>query len=231
MNCRDFERCWNERLDARSAAPAGLDRAMEAHAADCPSCRALGARYQALAQALLAAGPSPAPPPGFADRVLAAAVAEAGRGRLLALRLIRRLAPMAAAAVVLAAGAVLLQGWARDRAAPAPVARARPIDPDGLTEALALASSATWALAREASAPAARVGRQVLEPAEPAETTPELLAMPVEVPLAAEVLQSVGDRVNAGVRPLEGTARHAFGFLLGAAPDDDRPPPRPAEGA
>ena len=49
---------------------------------------------------------------------------------------------------------------------------------------------------------------------------------------ASEVWQRVGDRVSAGAVPLGGTARHAFGFLLGDAPEDDRRPAgRPAEGA
>ncbi len=35
---------------------------------------------------------------------------------------------------------------------------------------------------------------------------------------ASDVLQQVGDRLAAGVRPLSSTARHAFGFLLGPPP-------------
>jgi len=36
------------------------------------------------------------------------------------------------------------------------------------------------------------------------------------------VLQSVEERVSAGVRPLSGSARRAFGFLLGPPPVGDR---------
>src|SRR5262249_32515896 len=90
--------------------------------------------------------------------------------------------------------------------------------PRTLTDALAHAGSATWDLAWQTSAPAARVGREVLDPSslvEPAE------ALPLSVPVAPpdEVLQAVGDRVNAGVRPFSGAPRQSFGFLLS-------PPPR-----
>jgi len=48
----------------------------------------------------------------------------------------------------------------------------------------------------------------------------------------AEVVEGVGDRVNASVGPLEGSARHAFGFLLGGTTDDQPPPPTaPKRGA
>jgi hypothetical protein len=92
-------------------------------------------------------------------------------------------------------------------------------DPGPLTDALADATSATWDLAREASAPAARLGRDVLGaaalPGSP--TAPET---PDPSASAAVVLRQVGDRVNEGVRPLSGSARHAFSFLLGPALDE-----------
>ncbi|MCA1686628.1 MAG: hypothetical protein LC745_11780 [Planctomycetia bacterium] len=166
--CRDHERAWNERLDARDPASPPTS----GHAAACPACRALDARYRALNQAIRALTPAPAPPSGFADRV----------------------------------------------------------DPKGLSDALADAGSATWDLAREASGPAARVGRQVIEAAELPGTSPAV-ALPGVVRPASDVWREVGDRVNAGVRPLEGSARHAFGFLVGAPPDEDDSPAQPAEGA
>ena len=85
-----------------------------------------------------------------------------------------------------------------------------------ITESLAEATSATLSLARETSAPAARVGKQVLASA----TLPKA-DWPVEMPTRAEpaeVLQSVGSRVEEGVRPLSGAARSAFSFLLPSAP-------------
>ena len=145
---------------------------------------------------------------------------------------------MAAAAALLAASALGLRAWVSWVKAPGPgpapaPAHVRAIDPGDLTEALADATSATWDLAREASAPAARVGRQVLDDAAAIPGTPSALAMPVAVAPAPEVWQTVGDRLSAGVRPLSGTARRAFSFLLGPPPDGDGrgAPPRPPHGA
>jgi hypothetical protein len=58
--------------------------------------------------------------------------------------------------------------------------------------------------------------------------SPEVAAVP-----SADVLRSVGDRVGAGVRPLSGSALHAFGFLLpsGAADAPEAPPAPPRSGA
>jgi len=110
-------------------------------------------------------------------------------------------------------------------------------DPDSvrgelLNTALADATDATWDLARLASEPAARIGRQVFDAATSPERTPSppgvvVGAMPdsVSVPslgtlapdsaAAVATLQQVGDHLASGVRPLSSTARQAFGFLLG----------------
>src|SRR5688500_11272605 len=71
MNCRDFDRTWNDRLDDGGEPPEAEGRALEAHAAECPPCRDLAVRYRTLRHALLAWGPPPAVPEGFADRFLA----------------------------------------------------------------------------------------------------------------------------------------------------------------
>jgi hypothetical protein len=115
-----------------------------------------------------------------------------------------------------------------------------------LNQAFAEATSATWDLARSASGPAARISRDVLDattqgnprPGEtptdasstaPAGTIEGLASLTVPVPslepltpdasAASAVLQQVGDRLSTGVQPLSSTARHAFGFLLGAPRD------------
>jgi hypothetical protein len=236
MNCSDFERTWNERLDAREALSPEDERALRAHSAACPSCLAFHRRFVTLNHAIGALGPAPAVPAGFAERVLAAA--ERGVDRAPnAWRIASRLVPLAAAAAVLALVGFGLRGWGGNRGEadrpagqPSMAVNARSIDPDNLTAVLSDATSATWQLAREASAPAARVGRDMLGETElPA--APGALSLPDSVEPAADVLQRVGARVNAGVRPLEGTARHAFSFLLGTSADDPKPPPRAAEGA
>jgi hypothetical protein len=62
------------------------------------------------------------------------------------------------------------------------------------------------------------VSLEVLGAAAGSETSGSL-TVPVDVAVgpAAEVLGAVGERVNEKVRPLSGSARHAFSFLLGPA--------------
>lgn len=239
MNCRDFERVWNERLDVRHVPPsAEAEGPLETHASSCPACLGLAARYQALRQAL-AALDGPPVPPGFADRVLAAYTEEPASVEPPARRRWRAggLVSVAAAAAVVAAVVVGLKippsaaPPALPPASPeAPVAQARPIDAQGLSEAVAVATSATWDLAREVSAPAARVGRQVIVSARLPGDRP-IVNFPVSVAPAVEVWRRVGDTVSAGVRPLEGTARHAFGFLIGEPADDQNATDRSLDGA
>jgi hypothetical protein len=101
MTCRDFERGWNELLDAggpaigavessgpspsvprlavtvsmsMSTSTSELERTLRDHAADCPACREVATRYQLLHRALGAwSGARPAAPVELADRILAAA--------------------------------------------------------------------------------------------------------------------------------------------------------------
>src|SRR4051794_1397217 len=142
MLCLDFERIWNEQLDARDGASAEVDRALEAHAAACPACRAIAARYQTLRQVGRRLDPAPAPPFGFVDRFLEARERERSRPRPLILQLGAALVPLAAAASLLLAAYV---AW-RPRpevpgATPAALAvetgpAVKAIDPQSLTDAL-----------------------------------------------------------------------------------------------
>jgi hypothetical protein len=222
VTCHDFEALWHARLDARDAAPAAVERALEDHAAACPACAAIGARYRTLAVALQAWGAPPSAPEGLAARIVAAYEVE----RCRAVRLpARSVWPWAVSAAVLVAGVFGLR-WARqprDDGAPVVAVKA---SPRPLTLALADATLATLDLARETSAPAARVGRQMLASVA-AEGEGPALVLPTAPEPPADVLQSVGEGVNQGVRPLSGSARHAFGFLLGPAPVV-KPRPAPA---
>src|SRR3954469_16938174 len=83
MLCLDFERIWNEQLDAREGASAEVDRALEAHAAACPACRLIASRYQTLRQVVRVLDPPPAPPSGFVERFLEARRREQSRARPL----------------------------------------------------------------------------------------------------------------------------------------------------
>jgi hypothetical protein len=94
MTCRDFERGWNELLDAGGPAIGGVARpgpstvaprlavtmsmsdlelTLRDHAADCPACRQVATRYQLLHRALGAWNAQPAAPIDLADRILVAA--------------------------------------------------------------------------------------------------------------------------------------------------------------
>jgi hypothetical protein len=74
------------------------------------------------------------------------------------------------------------------------------------------------------------VGREVIVAAELPSATPQLGLVGAVAPSAA-AWQRVGDQVGAGVGPLGGSARSAFGFLLGEAPEDPPPPASPKRGA
>jgi hypothetical protein len=260
MECRNFERLIHEQLDAREAASAAVEHALASHASACPVCGALAVRYQTLQRAIAALSPSPPAPADFADRFLAGIESAAG-DRKPDLRFPRFgwaswrapvLMPMPARAIAALAMAALLlltvwvgvrSGWntgpAGGRGGAPPLAT-RQIDSAALSAALAEATAATWELARASSAPAARVGREVLDASDLAATT-TALSGPVSLLAedesgsvsASEVLQGMGERVNDGVSPLSGTARHAFGFLFGPAltPPPAEARPHPAEGA
>ncbi len=222
MNCRDFERFWQEQFDAGESASPDVARALDLHAASCGACHAIALRYQNLRQAIHAWGLSPAPSADLVDRVLSAAREPAPA------RALRFPTPLrwAAAATVLVSGALALRvGLApenRPESAPRPNRTVTAATaPRPLSDALAEATSATWALARETSAPAARVGREVLSAASEVPDPAAALPNPGPVvPDGTEVLQTVGNEVNRGIRPLSGSAQSAFSFLIpsGAVP-------------
>jgi hypothetical protein len=234
MNCRDTERLWNELLDARDEPRPDLEAALEAHAAACPACADLSSRYGTLRQAIAAWTP-PAASPEFAARVVRATGQDGqpSDGVLPFRRPITvpRKAWLSAAAAIVAAGVGL---WAvplgrndklADAPTPPPVALS-------LSDALADATSATLELARDASAPAGRVGRAVLASATLPSAAPPAPEVEVAVGASSEMIQSVGGRVGAGVGPLSGSAQHAFGFLLPSASPDvpEAPPAAPRSG-
>ena len=219
IGCEQFADLWNSRLDARSSAawetPADL-AAIEAHADECPACRALGAGYQAISRA---SWMPPAVSDGLADRVVLAWEGESARpsrARPLVRSFLARPAWAAlAAACVLGVAIVPAWRWAgRPVPTPSPDPSRVAVDPVAgrpLTLALAEATSATLELALAASEPAARLGRRALiaAPRFDVVTTHGLEPAP-----AGDVIQAVGERVGAGMRPLSNSARRAFGFLI-----------------
>jgi hypothetical protein len=188
MNCRDFERIWNERIDASASPPgdhglrgtAGRELALSEHAAGCSSCRQKAAGYQALERSILAWGPAPAPRADLADRILAAAQAQTPAARRWTLRrhsgrpVIRFFAAAASIVAIIAVGLMtrISIDRARDRDRQASAKPGHPginasdrSDSRKLNEAFANVTLASWDLARSASEPAARLSRQFLEAA------------------------------------------------------------------
>ena len=162
MKCHDFERLWNERLDARGTPNNATEAAaLEAHAATCPECRAPRMRYLLLEPGARRVRPV-GPPAGFADRCLQALdrAVELPRPRA------RRAHPCSEPAAVAVGRRSVLAGGRTAGALGGQRPAATPVvahpEPELLTDALADATSATWDLALEASAPAARIGRDVL---------------------------------------------------------------------
>lgn len=209
MNCADFLKLWNDRLD-NPASAAGWDvSAHEEHTRSCESCRRLSASLPILSIPSV----PPAVPAGFTDRVLVAWESNPGRSLPWYALMPRRIA--LAAGLAAAACALLMIAGPRRKpeTAAVPVATIPPTA--SLTMAFSDATSATFDLAREASAPAVRVGQGVLDASGLTETS---WPVAVEVSSAsAGVLQGVSRRLNAGVKPLSGSARRAFSFLAAPA--------------
>ncbi len=206
MTCRDFQRKWDELLDEDARlgvvpdgaenAPTDADgrRAEEseavllAHAAGCPDCRPIAARYQVLRHAIRAWRRPPVPPADLVHRILATPVDPTHGTWEVAARRARRswrehrsdiaLVSGLAASVLVAA----LLGLTLHRVSREPMNRVGATTQTAQTElhavkgsekasdqsiafnrALAEATSATWDLARSASEPAARISRDVLD--------------------------------------------------------------------
>ncbi len=257
------------------------------HAADCPACRPIAARYQTLRQATRAWRLPPAAPAELVHQILSAMDHQNSDARRSATRQVRPFSLVhgdnvrvisGLAATVLVCAAILgtlipkINSGFRtinpDDVKRIPggehhAIRGMRADPDGppaLDRALAEATSATWDLARSASEPAARIGREVLDvtarsgrptverPVDPSMTAsagtsgglgnlsvsfPSLDPLGSDAAEASALLQQVGDHLSAGVQPLSSTARHAFGFLLGppAARAGSRPVGSTSSGA
>jgi hypothetical protein len=283
MTCRNYQHQWDELLDveARGASVAEEEARLLSHAATCPTCRPIAARYQGLRHALRAWRQPPVPPADLVQRILSTPAdppqpriwqSAAERARWFCCEKQFEVSILAASVFLAVCVVPAINAYLRRERAERPVtvtgnpADARHViggsvkapDDDSrapLNRALAEATSATWDLARSASEPAARISRDVLDAATVAEPgsgeapmvdaatgTSDGLAslsvpMPSLDPLAPEatagVLQQVGDQLSAGVGPLSSTARHAFGFLLGApgAPAESGPNGRTSRGA
>ncbi len=222
MTCREFERAWNELLDAEASVDratnsagqpnpvvAEREHALLEHAAGCPACGEVSARYLALRRAIRAWGPPPAPSAGLTDRILAETqrptpsawpIYETVRRKPLGRLARTTLAALAATAAALAIALPLLNRTMNraPRNGPPDVLHITHVDPGhdsetigdarALNTALSEATAATWDLARSASEPAARISRQVLDAATGPERSP---AQPALVAGAGSVVAAV----------------------------------------
>jgi hypothetical protein len=248
MNCREFENRWHDLLDARSVAVAEVDATMEAHASACDHCRAVSGRYQLLR---LSVGSLAPPPPASAQSIERLRALRVPPARPT-IPFGPRLAQIGLAASALAASLLAVAWIGRDRGATAPgvvasppLVVARPVPPPKAPElgpSLAEAKEATFDLAMELSAPASRIGWEVfdlrrspgpwietnteteLDP-EP-EPKPALVTTGLDLPISGP-LRSVGERIEAKVRPIAGPARHAFSFLLDPLQGNEAAKPGP----
>ena len=230
MNCRRFEEGWNELLDSRPGGSSGLERALEAHASACERCRGVSARYRVLRKAASVLRPPPRPSVGSLERLYGLTVPPTPTATVGRRSWRWHWAPLASAAALLVVACLVEIGLTPERLAERPVSApglpvvaARPLE-----TALAEATEATLDLAKQASAPASRIGREILDLGKVSTSPPVGGAEPElgseDGSSPPEVLRSVGERLTAGVRPISGSARHAFSFLLG-------PPPEPTPAA
>ncbi len=205
MTCHDFLEGWNARIDDPGSFAIERADALDAHSKSCEPCRRLSSGFRLVALVT----PPPSVPEGLSERILTAWSASE--------RLDRRnwfpgrwagVAGFAAAAALLLA---IFTPWAPRVGRDADVSVMQTPKARHLGSALARATSATLDLAREASAPAARLGQNLYVASLPTE-----IAWPVGIePSSAtsELFQSMSRRVNSSVRPLSGSARRAFSFL------------------
>lgn len=237
MNCLEFEEFWNELLDARRDPDDRVESSLEAHASTCERCRAVSARYQLLRQAIPALRP-PVASAASLERLYALTVPSSPPTISIATSRFKAILrkPLAAAAAVALAwlgGSLWISTGPDERPEPALMTSIGPPQrPLGL--ALADETEAILDLARDASAPASRIGREMLDLGKLSTSGLEMPTEPFNEPKATDeadadppgLLKAVGDRVGAGVKPLSGSARHAFSFLLGP-PDEPDPTTSP----
>ena len=215
MNCSDFLTLWNEHLDSRAAQSTALSEILDLHSSECESCRILASGLRDLSRSM----PSPLVPPGLTDRVLNQWAADQASRRIPWSSIWQVAGSLAAAALVLLA----FRLGTLDRGSDFPVVPRRSVFARPWTSALADATSATLALARETSAPAARVGQDVLTASRVAD-----LGWPFGFESPApptEMIESVSKSVNSRMKPISGSARRAFSFLI--APTTNSTAPRP----
>jgi hypothetical protein len=206
MNCSDFEKAVQQRLDG-AREPARPD--MESHLAHCAECRSLDEAANRLSEglALMRAGPA-MPPIGMRERIVRRALAEQ---RVRSRR--RRVAALALAASV-ALVAILSRNWLTSPVRPG-VHEVTRRDTPSLKRSARDAQMALTSIVNRTAGTAIDEGRSLL-PVPTSFETPTLLARSLDPPV--RTLRVTGARVGESLDPVLTSAKDAFVFFLG----DDR---------
>jgi hypothetical protein len=208
MNCSDFEKALQRRLDGvREPGRSDLD----AHLAQCPDCRTLDEAAGRLAEGLaLMRASAPLPPIGMRERIVRRALAER---RARSQR--RRLAALALAASVMLM-AVLSRNLLISRVRPGANEVTRRETPS-LKRSVRDAQAALAAIVNRTAGTAIDEGRSLL-PVPTSFETPTLLARSLDPPV--RTLRVTSARVGESFNPVLASAKDAVQFFLG----DDRKP-------
>jgi hypothetical protein len=220
MRFRDCDELLQARLDGPGRG------AVEAHLAECASCRELHAAAELL-EAGLRALPRPTPPPGLADRIVAQALAEAPHR--LAWR--QRWQALAAAAALLAAPALALWLSPRTEVAPTVVAVRTSQEPPAapkdepapsLRQSVEQAGTAVASLTDRLADRTREQAQWLWAAAAPADLPP---MNPMSAPdpattldPAAGSLRQAGEGVTVGLETVTAPARRAFAYFARELP-------------
>ena len=230
MNCREFERLWNERLDGARKFAQAVEEDIKRHEESCARCREISARFEVLERTIETWRRSEKleASAGFSRTVAGRFEAEKSPRIPGVLAMLRRQKParaVAAAAIVLTFALTIASRREPARLDLDPVAtrskpinQARAIERSLALEAISEATEATWRWASTTSGPAARTGLRAWDSARPkldlnVSSALEFDDGPAESPPPSSRL---GDRFNTRFQPFSSSARCAFGFLMAA---------------
>ena len=209
MDCQSLEFLCQRRFDDRLplASLAELPE-FSSHVSLCESCRETYARLAQLDASLGAWKEKAHESPELTDRIVRAALND--RRPLTFVTRHRQALLATAALLVVGVGLGIGASWNLNRPQTPEIGATAEVPP--LRDALAEATTATLDLARKTSGPATKIGGRMFARAR-LPSSPQL-SLNVPIRPASEVISVIGDDVNRGVKPLSGTARNAFGFLL-----------------
>jgi hypothetical protein len=208
MNCTEAQGWLQRQLDGEPVAPRA---ALDAHLAECPSCRELFAAAERLTTGLRLRH-LPAAPPNLVDRIVHRVQADTRARR--ARRLVVGLA--LAAGLLLAVG-LFRRGGGPPVERPEAVAVRREVPPPSLQKELGEAGQAVVALTRRTADETVTRTRMLL-PEVPLPAPPPAPTAKVGPGAAEQSLRDVGKSVTSGLEPVTNSARRALSLFLRELP-------------